>query len=109
MIPTYELATPMNGLSKSASFKPTARNRLRCGALSYPFFTVSLRMRNLRECSRLFENGIVALPDPPSGGGQPKLPCLPATGNTGLPRTACYGVGWPLHWSAPGIRTRSAT
>ena len=93
MIWTKELQTAMKGLSKSASFKPTARNRLRCGALSYPFFTVSLRMRNLRESSRLFEKEIVSPPDSPSGGGQAKLPCLPAAGNTGTPRTAGYGVG----------------
>ncbi len=34
----------MKGFSKSASVRPTARSRLRWGARSYPFFTVSLRM-----------------------------------------------------------------
>ncbi len=44
MMSTYEFAMAMKGLSKSSSFTPVARSRLRCGARSIPFLIASERM-----------------------------------------------------------------
>ncbi len=44
MISTKLFATPTKGLSKSASPSPTALSSARCGALSQPFLTRSLRI-----------------------------------------------------------------
>ena len=41
MMSMYELAMAINGFSQSVSRTPVARNRLRCGARSFPFLMVS--------------------------------------------------------------------